>query len=254
MNNVEISFFHYSFRRADRVERLERMTLAYIDLTYCVEGEMRYIYEGEEYTLYPGDAILYPKGSLRIRRGGDTAARYASFNVGYSGDFEPEVRGVIRKSVRSDTVAILESVRKCHLSLSEHKNERCAALFWSLYYQLIDTARENENPHIKHIKRYIADHLTEKINLSDIAEAVHLVPHYCCSLFSKLEGVSVFDFINAQRVELSKNLIASGTSSLSEVAEQVGFEDYNYFARTFKRVTGMTPSEYASSVKSISNA
>ena len=242
--DAEISFFHFSFTNMDFVPKLDRMVLPYIDLTYCVDGEMQYVYEGEEYVLRPGDAILYPKGSVRVRRGGVTPALYASFNVGYSGAFEPAVRGVIRKSLRSDTVSILESVRKSHESLSEHKAERCEALFWYLYYQLVDTVIDNDNPHIKHIKRYIADHLTEKITLSDISSAVHLDPHYCCSLFSKHENMGIFDFINAQRIEKAKNLIAASTMSLSEIAEHSGFLDYNYFSRVFFKVAKTSPSKY----------
>ena len=245
MNPSEnITFFHFSFKHTPSVLPLQMMELPYIDLTYCVEGEMHYIYDGEEVTLYPGDAILYPKGSKRIRNRTDQPAYYASFNVGYSTDLQPIIRGVIRNSLRSDTVSVLESVRKCHDSLYEHKSERMAALFSYLYYQLIDTVRDNEHPHIKHIKKYIADHITEKISLADIADAVHLVPHYCCSLFSKHEGIGIFDFINAQRVELAKNLIAANVLTLSEVSEHAGFTDYNYFSRVFKKNVGIAPSHY----------
>ena len=241
---IKISFFHFSFRRAEFVQKLDRMVLPYVDLTYCVEGEMQYIYEGEEYVLRSGDAILYPKGAVRIRKETGKPALYASFNVGYNGDFTPSVKGVIRKSLRSDTVAVLESVRKSHESLSEYKDERCQALFWYLYYQLMDTSIENDNPHIKHIKSYIAEHLTEKMTLSEISEAVHLVPQYCCSLFSKHEKMGIFDFINAQRIQLAKNLIAENTLSLSEVAEHSGFFDYNYFSRVFSGIVGMSPGKY----------
>ena len=242
--DIRVTLLNYSFRSVELVQRLDAMIIPYIDLTYCVEGEMHYIYEGEECILYPGDAILYPKGSVRIRHDGNTPARYASFNLGYSGDFEPEISGVIRNSLRSDTVSMLESTRKSHTSLSDHRKERCVALFWYLYYQLLDTALDNEHPHIKNMKRYIADHLTEKITLSDISGAVHLVPHYCCSLFSKREGMSIFEFLNRERIELSKRLIASGTMTLTEVAEHSGFEDYNYFSRVFGKVVGMTPRKY----------
>ena len=245
----EITFFLYSFRRNESVIKLDSQKIAYMDLTYCVEGEMHYVYEGEEYTLFGGDAILYPQGSVRMRHEGHSPALYASFNVRFSEEFTPLVSGVIRKCLRSDTVTILESIRKSHTSLSEEKNEKCSALFYYLYYQLVETARENEHPHIKHIKRYIADHLSERITLSEIAEAVHLVPHYCSALFSKNEGMGIVDFILLQRIEMAKSLIAADTMGLSEIAERVGFTDYNYFSRTFKRITGVTATHYRKLVK-----
>lgn len=239
-----INFFHYSFRMNDTVGALDEQKIPYMDLTYCVEGEMRYIYRGVEYTLNSGDAILYPCGAVRKRLAGDAPALYASFNVRFSEEFVPEVDGVLRKSVRSDTVQILESLRKTHSSLGEGREEKAAALFYYLYYQLVETAKENEHPHIKHIKRYIAAHLSERITLAEIAEAVHLVPHYCCSLFSKYEGIGIVDFILQRRIDLAKSLMITASMSLSEVAERVGFSDYNYFSRTFKRIEGITATEY----------
>ena len=241
----EISFFFFTLRNVDAVGAIEdKRTIPYLDLTYCIEGEMIYVYEGVEYTLESGDAILFPKGSIRIRRAGSTKTFYSSFNVSFTEGFVPEVGGVLRKSLRSDTLGILESVKRAYSSLGSKKNEKCAALFFYLYYQLVETARENEHPHIKHIKKYIAKHLTEKITLSEIAEEVHLVPHYCCALFSKHEGMSIVDFILSRRIELAKSLIITDTLTLSEIAEHVGFSDYNYFSRIFKKVTGVTATQY----------
>ena len=241
----EISFFFFTLRNVDTVGTIEdKRTIPYIDLTYCIEGKMVYVYDGVEYTLESGDAILFPKGTARIRRAGSTPALYSSFNVSFTDDFTPEVSGVLRKSLRSDTLSILESIKRSYSSLGSEKNEKCAALFFYLYYQLVETARENEHPHIKHIKKYIANRLTEKITLAEIAEEVHLVPHYCCALFSKHEGMSIVDFILNRRIELAKSLIIADTQTLSEIAEHAGFSDYNYFSRIFKKVTGMTATQY----------
>ncbi len=240
----KITFFHFVLNRVESVVALDALELPYIDLTYVIEGELKYIYEGEEYTLDSGDAILYPIGSVRIRHGSEESAMYASFNIKFSEEFVPEVSGVLKKSLRSDTVQILELIKKSHNSLSEKKSEKCFSLFSYLYYQLIETVRENEHPHIKHIKKYIAAHLTEKITLSEIADAVHLVPHYCCALFSKHEGMGIVDFISECRIELAKSLIAVGTLPLSEVAQSCGFGDYNYFSRMFKKIAGVSATEY----------
>ena len=246
--NIDMTFFYFSYKRQDYVGALSPMVLPYIDLTYCIDGEMRYVFGGEELTLHSGDAILYPKGSVRIRHRDEKPALYASFNVGYNGDFVPTVAGVIRKSLSSDTVSVLESVKKCHTSLSSHKEEKCKSLFSYLYYQLVDTVMVNDNPHISNIKRYISEHLTERITLKDIAGYTHLAPQYCCALFSKQENASIFDFINEKRIELAKSLIATSTHSFSDVAELSGFKDYNYFARVFSRVTGMSPHKYLRSI------
>lgn len=240
----EITFFHFSYRRAEQVTELRLQKLPYIDLTYCVDGNMRYIYNGEELELSGGDAILFPEGATRVRIASDEPALYASFNLRFAEEFVPEVQGYLPKSLRSDTPSMLESIRKAHLSVGEKKSEKCHALFYYLYNQLIETARENEHPHIKHIKKYIAKHLQERITLSDIADEVHLVPHYCCALFSKYEGMGIVDFILHRRIELAKSLIMESTMPLSDIALHTGFGDYNYFSRTFKKIAGVTASEF----------
>ena len=65
----ETSFFYFVLRNVDSVGSFEdKRAITYLDLTYCIEGEMVYVYEGVEYTLESGDAILFPKGSYKIGR------------------------------------------------------------------------------------------------------------------------------------------------------------------------------------------
>ncbi len=165
--SMGLSLFYYSYKMHNVIEPIPEARIPYMDLTYCIEGEMYYVIDGEEYILNGGDAILYPCGSLRARRKSEVPTLYSSLNIRFEKEFMPAVSGVIRKSLRSDTVAILESLKKSYVSVSEKRERKCEALFWYLYYQLVETAIYNENPHIKHIKRYIAGHLYEQMRLSD---------------------------------------------------------------------------------------
>lgn len=58
---------------------------------------------------------------------------------------------------------------------------------------------------------------------------------------------SIIRYVIQRRVEEAQKLLLEGTLSLKKIAETVGFEDYNYFARTFKKATGRTPREYKNS-------
>jgi two-component system response regulator YesN len=57
-------------------------------------------------------------------------------------------------------------------------------------------------------------------------------------------GRSIVDYIIEKRVEEAKKLILLDTMSLRIISDTVGFSDYNYFARTFKKRSGYTPLEY----------
>jgi YesN/AraC family two-component response regulator len=112
------------------------------------------------------------------------------------------------------------------------------------YHLASDGEGGRQMPAVREVVSYVEDNFTEKITLDEIAEAVHLVPHYCCALFSKHEGMGIVEFILAQRIQLAKSLIAVDTMGLAEIAERAGFSDYNYFSRTFKKITGVTASQY----------
>ena len=112
-------------------------------------------------------------------------------------------------------------------------------------YELVAyTERKVENENILAIKRYIREHLPESINLSDIAVAVHLHPAYCCGLFKKETGTTIVEYINASRVELAKKFLRSADAPISDIPALSGFGNYKYFAKVFKKSTGISPSAY----------
>ena len=56
--------------------------------------------------------------------------------------------------------------------------------------------------------------------------------------------MSITDYILEQRIAEAKRLLWRNQYPLKQIAEMVGFNDYNYFARTFKKRTGYTPTEF----------
>ena len=241
--NQNFKLLRFCYNNTDKVYPISEDKIPYMDLTYCISGKMRYVYEGKEYVLNGGDAILFPQGSFRTRKESTGQTIYCSFNI-VCEDFEPEVKGYIPEGIRADTLMVIDSVQKCFNSFSEKKSEKCISLFLYLYYQLTETAENNENPHIKNIRKYIEKHYKESITLEDIASAVHLTPQYCCTLFSKYMGQTLFDFIATQRIEQAKGLLITTNHSLGEISEECGFCDYNYFLRIFKKITGMNARNY----------
>jgi len=239
-----ITFWRASFGNAAFAGALAPRKITYTDLTYCIKGEMHYKLNGEDIILHAGDAVFFPQDSVRERLETDVPVAYYSINVALPNTFVPEVQGYLPNSLRFDTVQILESMTRSFESLSDEKNQKCTALFFYLYYQLIETVSNNDSPHVKQIKQYIASHLTENISLADVAEHVHLAPNYCCTIFSQHTGQSLVQFITAQRISLAKRYMVTSDRTLSEISEACGFEDYNYFSRIFKKYEGMSASQY----------
>ncbi|NOU96865.1 response regulator [Paenibacillus sp. LMG 31456] len=93
-------------------------------------------------------------------------------------------------------------------------------------------------------KSYIQRRFTEEISLEDVADFVHLNPHYFSKIFKQQVGETFIDFVTSLRIDKAKALIAMDHLSLKEVCYEVGYKDPNYFSRVFKKVTGVAPSEY----------
>lgn len=96
---------------------------------------------------------------------------------------------------------------------------------------------------------YIRERFTEDLSLEEVADFVHLNPHYFSKVFKQQVGETFIDFLTGLRIEKAKELILSEELSLKEVCFAAGYKDPNYFSRVFKKVTGLTPTEYRAQAK-----
>ena len=94
------------------------------------------------------------------------------------------------------------------------------------------------------IVAYIREHYTEELSMQDVARAMNYSDAYFCKLFKQCFKVNFSAWLNEFRVEKAKEQLTATGLSVREVSLACGYADANYFARVFKRVTGMTPSEY----------
>lgn len=240
----DLTFLVFSINRRIPVAPLPERELPYLDLTFCLEGEMHYYYNHEHLILHAGDAILLPPGSIRQRLESNAPASYSSFNVQFPADTEFVVTGLIPKAVRSNTMQYLETFQKDFSSVSNYSREKYTLTFLYIYYQLIEMVRDTENLHVQAIKQYIMDHMHSEIFLDDIAKEVHLAPHYCCTLFKKNTGMTIMQYLIFQRIDYAKRLIITKDWSLSKIAENSGFSDYYHFSRTFHKIVGISAVSY----------
>ncbi len=92
--------------------------------------------------------------------------------------------------------------------------------------------------------RYIDTHYDRRLSLSDLAKEMNLNANYLSQVFKKETGKTFLKYITGLRIEKAKELLDSGDYSISDTAAALGFNDYFYFLKTFKRVTGLTPKQY----------
>lgn len=91
---------------------------------------------------------------------------------------------------------------------------------------------------------YVNQNLREKITLQDVAELVHLSPNYLSHLFKAVNGISLWDYITARRVERAVGLLSSPSQlTILQIAMDCGFNNTVHFNKLFKKHTGLTPSQ-----------
>lgn len=94
------------------------------------------------------------------------------------------------------------------------------------------------------IKTYIGRNLDKELTRKDIAEHVYLSEDYISHLFKKETGCSLIDYINAEKIEYTKKLLAETNLPLSIITMKAGYSSLSYFSRVFKKTAGVSPAEF----------
>ena len=91
---------------------------------------------------------------------------------------------------------------------------------------------------------YIQQNLTEPFTVSELADSVSLNPQYMMRLFKKETNMSILEYGAEQRIVKAKELLLSTNNSIENIGVQLGYYNYTYFMKVFKRSTGMSPGQY----------
>ncbi|MDC7226005.1 MAG: response regulator [Spirochaetales bacterium] len=92
--------------------------------------------------------------------------------------------------------------------------------------------------------RFINSKFTSDLSLSNIAEAVQTEPKYLSSIFIKHTGSTILEYIRFKRIEHAKFLLRNSELNMNEIADSCGYADYYYFAKVFKKETGITATQF----------
>lgn len=97
------------------------------------------------------------------------------------------------------------------------------------------------------MREYIRSNYMKEISMQDAARMMNYSDAYFCKLFKQCFDQNFTSYLTGFRVNEAKKLLREGKASVKDVGMQVGYYDSNYFAKVFKRITGMIPSEYRDS-------
>ena len=97
---------------------------------------------------------------------------------------------------------------------------------------------------VQSVLSYIGEHYTEELTLEDLAAVAGVSRNYLCTVFRRLNGMTVWSYIQIKRVDLAKSYLAKTNLPITEIAADCGFGTIANFGKAFKALTGLSPSSY----------
>ena len=239
-----VTAFFSNFRKKEEVRVPARN---YHSLTYRISGSIRLICGDRELVSEAGDVTYVPKGvsySTEVLRDGQMIALHF-----YSSDNSELGEIAVEKPERAELVISLFRSLCESFRVGYELDAKCM----SLIYELISELESRENidgesgvlPKIRATRERIHSEFSNPaLSISALAESVGVSEVYYRHGFRMLFGTSPIGYLRRVRYDNARAMLKTGYYTVSEVAAACGFSSINYFSSEFRRMSGVSPSEY----------
>ena len=111
----------------------------------------------------------------------------------------------------------------------------------------------HESALLSMLVNYMLDHITESITIGELVQYSGSNKTTISKLFRNTFHMSVMEYFIHLKIDLAKSYLREANYNITQIAEILGYSCIHYFSRQFKNVTGMSPTEYSISIKSMVN-
>ena len=250
-------------------------------IVILIDGDLTYYIEGKAYILKPWDILFVNKNEIHkpvvnpnkyyerivIWLNPDFMAKYAQGNNNLLKCFEVAIKNnynLLRLNMKSIEIIknLIQDIQNCNNS-NEFGSE---ILKESLFVQLMvlmnrlflnsDKNRDIEDIQydktIEGVLNYINSNLENDLSIDTIASEFFISKYYLMRKFKNQIGSSIHNYVVQKSLILARSLISDGLS-MSSVCSRCGFNDYSSFVRAFKKVYGVSPSNYNPTIHNFEN-
>ena len=240
----------------------------YHELYYIAEGRCSVFIGQRTYRLQAGDFALIPAGTLHktdFTSHGQNTKYVISFSVNTARQIDAFLQtdiagtgfrpGKIKAPVQRQEAVLLLANRM----LYEFENQPplgkslCLTLLAELLISLQryrsgeEESDGNEDPvrgRMRDVAAYLCEHAREQITLTEVAAHFAVSPSHLSRIFHQETGFGVREYLIHYRIRMACDLLLNSGLSVTQIADQCGFSDSNYFGDAFKKATGLSPREY----------
>lgn len=232
-----------------------------MELTYVDQGRLHSVADGRDLLLEQGDLVLYGKDQWHMQHAEKDVAPKLLVIAFEAEGYDLSVLANRRIRASAKAVSLLQQMLWEQEHTEAYAEDMLISLLRLLLLTLLRENRENgvqgqtgqclnsENQVIRRAQQYIADHVTEKLTVPAIAQAVQVSASYLTALFHRHLQIAPGEYIRRIKLEKSRQMIRQGQMNFTEIAESLQYSTIHHFSRQFKQMFGMTPSEYLKSVR-----
>ena len=228
--------------------RIQKRRINYYDLTFVLKGSLTYIDNGKTIVLKENDAILSAPGAIQERLAGKEEVRYVSFNFTLLPDATLSMPTYLPQVISRDIRTMISVFSQSHLSPLYHSTEKAINLLNYILFEIQDAlSMESNNEAVSAIIKYIDATISSPPSLPNIAAQVHLSKEYVAHIFKRETGKTVIEYVNERKMLIAKDLILENKLSLEEIARSLGYSNYSYFSKVFKKHFNTSPIHFRNS-------
>ena len=231
------------------------------ELTYVDRDTLHSVADGQDLLLEQGELVLYDKNQWHMQYADiGVAPRFVTITFDAFGCDLGKLANRKHKIPQKATSLLQQMLRELDEGAS-HSSDMILSLLQVLLILLMrektdsDEKLQNsnsvnsENEIVRRAMQYISTHVREKQSVPIVAKNVDVSPSYLTSLFHKHLQISPGEYIRRIKLQESKQMIREGSMNFTEISEALQYSTVHHFSRQFKEKFGITPTEYAKSVR-----
>ncbi len=232
------------------------------ELTYVDQGELHSVADGQDILLKQGDVAVFGPNQFHMHYADiGVAPGFVTITFDLDGvDITPLLN---RKfSAPQQAVSLIQQMLREQERMDAYSNDMIIAQLSQLMLTLLreaaspraaklqtSNAIHSENEIIRQAQMYIGSHIREKLSVPLVARQVDVSPSYLTALFHKNLQISPGEYIRRIKLQESKQMIRENNLNFTEIAAALQYSTVHHFSRQFKEKFGITPTEYAKSVR-----
>ena len=115
------------------------------------------------------------------------------------------------------------------------------------------TKQKSDTEIFNRVVYYLENHISAPVTIEQICKDNLIGRSQLQKIFKERCNLGIIEYFSLMKVNAAKEMIRTNRMNFTQISEQLGYSSIHYFSRQFKKATGMTPSEYASSIKAMAD-